>query len=84
MPSVERIIESCEQQQLTLDEIGEEFTCGGIHYKLGVHRRPTGFYAAACSCGWRIDTGKSAGTAHSLLRAHIAGHAQRVANAEHA
>lgn len=74
MPSVERIIESFERQ-LTLDGIDETFTLGGIHYGIGCYRSPTGFYVISCSCGWRRDTGTSAGAAHALFRAHIAGHA---------
>jgi len=76
VPSIERIIESCERQ-LTLDGIDEDFTSGGIHYKIGCYKAPTGFYVISCSCGMRSDTGTSAGAAHALFRAHIAGHDNR-------
>lgn len=80
MPSIERVIESVETQ-LALYSIEEAFTLGGVHYLIGCYKRPTDFYAISCSCGWRIDTGKSAGNAHALFRSHIAGHAHAVANA---
>lgn len=61
-------------RQLTIDAIEEAFDDGGVHYLIGCYRSSTGYFVVSCACGWRIDTGKSAGNAHALMRSHVAGH----------
>lgn len=51
---------------------------GGIHYTLSCHRFETGHYSINCACGWFSHTGRSAGGAHALMRAHVAGHRDAV------
>lgn len=70
---IEQAIERV-QKQLTIESVTEEHAPGGVHYLIGCYRQPTDFYAISCSCGWRADTGKSAANAHSMMRAHLAGH----------
>jgi len=68
------------EKQLTIESVTEEHASGGVHYLIGCYRAPTEFYVISCSCGWRADTGKSAGNAHALMRAHLAGHDYRNAD----
>lgn len=61
-------------RQLPIASIEEVFDDGGVHYLIGCYRAPTDHYVISCACGWRSDTGTSAGGAHALMRAHVAGH----------
>lgn len=61
-------------RQLAFTEITETVAREGVHYLIGCYKAPTGFWSISCSCGWRDDTGKAAGSAYALLRAHYRGH----------